>query len=369
MNWTKQELTYLKNNYEKLTREEIAENLQNRKWTAISKKAYLMGLKRSQCNSNVYKLLEENWETYYWIGFIFADGHITKKNELSVKLSVKDIEHLFKLSNYIKVKMHKKVSNDPRYCGLRIMDNIIVKKIKNKFCIHNDKTRNPIPKQIFEKMNDDLFCSMIIGFIDGDGNIKKQTGREDCVIQMAFHKSWTQNFEYFKERLSLICNIPKINSQIKFAKQNSNRFAITNNTIIDFLKKKTLELNLPSLHRKWNNINLNRVIFSKLIEEKRNKIIKLIKKGLTRLQIADKMSLSLKQLDDFTSHQKITHKQLGVKTNIKKIIQYNNNGFYKEWNDGIAEASRQLNISHAGINQALSGKSKTCNGYFWKYNN
>jgi hypothetical protein len=134
-----------------------------------------MGLKRSQCNSNVYKLLEENWETYYWIGFIFADGHITKKNELSVKLSVKDIEHLFKLSNYIKVKMHKKVSNDPRYCGLRIMDNIIVKKIKNKFCIHNDKTRNPIPKQIFEKMNDDLFCSMIIGFIDGDGNIKKQT--------------------------------------------------------------------------------------------------------------------------------------------------------------------------------------------------
>ena len=33
--------------------------------------------------NDIKKLLEENLETYYWIGFILADGHIERNKRLS----------------------------------------------------------------------------------------------------------------------------------------------------------------------------------------------------------------------------------------------------------------------------------------------
>ncbi len=39
------------------------------------------------------KLLNEDNETYYWIGFIMADGCISRNKTLSLGLAIQDEEH------------------------------------------------------------------------------------------------------------------------------------------------------------------------------------------------------------------------------------------------------------------------------------
>lgn len=65
-----------------------------------------------------------------------------------------------------------------------------------------------------------------------------------------------------------------------------------------------------------------------------------------------------------------SHKELKQKTNSwqpKTISQYD-----KEWNlittfKSVAEAGRQLNISHQQISNSLVMKQKTCHGFIFKY--
>ena len=47
--------------------------------------------------NNIKILLEENLESYYWIGFILADGHIDGNKRLQITLKSIDYEHLKKL--------------------------------------------------------------------------------------------------------------------------------------------------------------------------------------------------------------------------------------------------------------------------------
>ena len=47
------------------------------------------------------RLLENSTESFYWLGFIFADGWFDfKRNTIGVMLSENDREHLNKLCNF-----------------------------------------------------------------------------------------------------------------------------------------------------------------------------------------------------------------------------------------------------------------------------
>jgi len=46
-------------------------------------------------------LLNETLEAYYWMGFIMADGHLSKQNRLTVTLAIKDSDHLLKLKEFV----------------------------------------------------------------------------------------------------------------------------------------------------------------------------------------------------------------------------------------------------------------------------
>lgn len=53
----------------------------------------------------------------------------------------------------------------------------------------------------------------------------------------------------------------------------------------------------------------------------------------------------------------------------KSIIQYDLKGnFIKEW-VSLTEASKALNIYTSSISNCILGKSKTCNGFIWKFKN
>lgn len=205
------------------------------------------------------KLTDETPTSYYWMGFIFADGSISDNNRMTLVLSKKDSDHIKKFVSFIG-GIHP-IKDEKRYdtCGIKIMDSYNVPYLSAKFDIKPRKTYNPpsIHKlnNVLSKSN--LFYSFIIGFIDGDGCIHKQTGRADCGLIIKLHKSWVNILQYFSNRvcynLQLKPNIVHIN------KYGYAEVRFTNSIILKHLKRKGYELNLPWLDRKWGLIDTNYV--------------------------------------------------------------------------------------------------------------
>jgi len=187
---------------------------------------------------NLSKLLEETPLTYYWIGFLLADGHISNQTRLSVTLSLKDLEHLKKLQKFLQIENIRV----EKQASISAMDSKIIRKFCKKFKINSNKTKYP-PDLSFIK-NKDLIEALKIGFIDGDGCIDNQTGRKDCKLRIKCYKSWLNNL------LSLFGNC-YINNQ------GYAQTTITNSIILKELKNKALALNLPILSRKWDKIDIN----------------------------------------------------------------------------------------------------------------
>lgn len=218
--------------------------------------------------NNVSVLLNEELETYYWIGFILADGTITNDGRLRVRVSRKDITHVEKLAKYISTEL-KITKSD---VGVNAMNKQYIPVLCNKFDIKNHKTYNPPDVNKLKLLENNKILSIIIGFIDGDGSIKNVWNRKDYNIQIKNHNSWLSILEYFSEVIT----------GKNLAKINSNGYAsliISNNLSIIKLKKFALENNLPILDRKWDIIDINFVNRTFKSNQKKDNIIKLLNEG------------------------------------------------------------------------------------------
>ena len=80
----------------------------------------------------------------------------------------------------------------------------------SKFGILDKKTYNP-PITLDTIQEDYLYC-ILVGFIDGDGNIQNQNKRKDFMLRIKNHSSWLQILNIFS---TLICGEEraKINNQ------------------------------------------------------------------------------------------------------------------------------------------------------------
>ncbi|NPV13032.1 MAG: hypothetical protein HPY57_14800 [Ignavibacteria bacterium] len=132
-------------------------------------------------------------------------------------------------------------------------DVMIIQQIK-KYNIQSNKTYNP-PN--LDSILDDKLFSLIIGFIDGDGSITKQFKRKDAILRIKCHSSWV--FILQKFLLHLYENYNGKIPSVKINNQGYACFNITNSIILKNIKNKCLELNLPILKRKWDNIDLSRI--------------------------------------------------------------------------------------------------------------
>ena len=142
--WTKEEDALLSRIYPRKNKDYILKNI-DRTWSSIILRASKFSLRRGyneKRKSNLKVLLDESLITYYWIGFIMADGHIHGNKRLHIALSTKDKTHLLRFCNYVnyvdKVKERKvgKYSHVKWSCS----DFDIVGKIASKFDIKNNKT-------------------------------------------------------------------------------------------------------------------------------------------------------------------------------------------------------------------------------------
>ena len=191
-------------------------------------------------------LLNETPEAYYWLGFLLADGHFSKTNRLLVGLSDKDHDHLIKLSNFLGVNPPTLSTNKQGYgyTNLRVMDVTTVAILKERYSIDSNKTYNP---PILDSIKEDNLFALMIGFIDGDGSIKFQSGRTDCKLSVKCHSNW-QNLLSFIFKVTVRIN----NAGYAY-------FCISDNEKLRSIYRKVLKLGLPVMERKWSLIDLERV--------------------------------------------------------------------------------------------------------------
>lgn len=229
--------------------------------------------------NKLIKLLNESKESYYWLGFIMADGYITKNNRLRIGLSIKDKKHLEMFQQFINcgtIKNEIKTSSFGTFesASISVMDVKTLDIIKNRFKIETDKSKNPIN---IESLSNENLIPFLIGYIDGDGSIIKQSNRNDCRINFHIHSSWISVLENIRVKLEEIykIKIPKP----KIDKENYCTWNISNNEIIVDLKNKTIEYSLPTLNRKWDKINENKISRHTKTKENRKLIENLLSEG------------------------------------------------------------------------------------------
>ncbi len=238
--WTDKEIEYLQKNYSDYDLSKISKNLK-RSISSITNKAFVMGLEnRNRKFSKLNKLLEDTNEAYYWIGFLMADGHFSKNNQIQINLSKNDFHHLKKLANYIEYS--KKLIKPSLY----VSDKEVVSSLKERFNLDNNKTYKP---PIINIGKEERLFSLIIGFIDGDGNIDK-----NGYLRIKVHKNWYSVIDFMMKNL-----VGTGNYNISIDSKNLVTGSVTKIELTKKIKERVEKLYLPILERKWKKIDIKKL--------------------------------------------------------------------------------------------------------------
>lgn len=288
--WTSEEESLLKRIYYNSTDDILMSNFPNRSMASIDIHAGIMKIRKGYANARKSKasvLLNETPETYYWIGFILADGHINKKGRLTFALSKKDKTSVENFANFVSsnIKEYK------RCFRVTIQNQDILPMVCKKFSIVPRKTYYP-PKLDFIHDND-LLLSLIIGYIDGDGSIRNLHQRKDFAISLHAHKSWIEIYKMFENKLYSIFEI-KPRHDIERTKLDACNYVtlhIGDSRICKKIKQKAIELKLPIMKRKWDIIDLNYVSRMEKSDTNNVKINQLQKEGYSVKEIALRLNI------------------------------------------------------------------------------
>lgn len=296
--WSTYECAVLERLWFNGSRQQILKSLPERTWNAIVLKAMKLKCRRDNYINRVgtlAPLLADSTEAYYWAGFIMADGSFSYPHgRFQMTLASKDRKHLSKLARLFHTSISVGNNNGFPNCSIKVMHRSVFQGIKKKYDFRPHKTTNP-PRRFAS--NDDLFLAFLIGFIDGDGHIRRVTGRTDCAIHIKVHATWQRVLNYFHRRVYRIAKI-KTRKNVhgnKFATINKAGYAkisFTDMRIVVFLKRKSKELKVPYLARKWKIIDPNRISKYDVSEYTRECFELLKSRGYNKLQAAQFLRLS-----------------------------------------------------------------------------
>lgn len=283
--------------------------------------------------SKLKRLLDESLESYYWLGFLMADGHFSQSNRLTVCSAKKDSTHLEKFALYTNTKINffnVKIKNKSySQCEVSVMDTETISVLKNKFSISNRKTENP-PN--LKQLKGNKLFAFKIGFIDGDGCITNQTNRSDVSLRIKCHQAWKDNLEF-------LFGNAKINNQ------GYAQVCISDNTKIRKIKKKALDLNLPLMERKWDKVNLCSTSRCENSKSNLQKIKILLNQNISQKEICKSLNLSPSAVSLTISRNNLEYNHW---TNIKKEIKILNSQGYNQ-----REISVKLKISQSMVSRSL----------------
>lgn len=214
--------------------------------------------KHSQ-NNDFFK--ENSLETFYWAGFIAADGYVHKKGGyIQIKLTESDtiqLETFVKQSNstnQIFTAQYKQgFINGKNTNRIVIRNREWVKDLESRFNIDQCKSLTHVPPDI-KNWSSEQIKAFIVGYLDGDGCIC-YCGK--C-LKLSFvgtgeFLSWIKDFLVAEYEISL--KETALQQKLKFKLENKNIFDLN---IYGAKAKKVLDdlkqLPIYKLERKWIKI-------------------------------------------------------------------------------------------------------------------
>lgn len=216
------------------------------------------------------RLLSDELETFYWMGFILADGWVVSKidsknnkiNHLGISIQSRDRTHLENFLKWVDISttrirtrsrntIFKNGSTDVSIC---ITDQVSVPLIKEKFGINNDKTNNP-PNMSEYKFTEEQTIALIIGFIDGDGSVAMRSHRRPH-ISFQTSKEWYNNLELINEVVHTFCD-ESIRNNVCINRRGHASLSLCKCIIAAKLRQFIIDNNLPALERKWEVIDVS----------------------------------------------------------------------------------------------------------------
>lgn len=109
-----------------------------------------------------------NEKKAYWLGFIYADGYISK-GEFGIALSIKDEKHILKLQKFFNYTGNIRYRTDNNSCSIVFRNKKVINDLK-KLGVLERKSKIiqfPTSKQVPKK----YIRHFIRGYIDGDGSV------------------------------------------------------------------------------------------------------------------------------------------------------------------------------------------------------
>lgn len=127
-------------------------------------------------------------EKAYWLGFMYADGYITKNNYMiGLNLAIKDMEHVSKFTNFLKFEGGMNINTSHQFgsketiakdghliqmCSTVITNKHLWESLNSKGCVPNKSLILKFPDEsIFSDKS--LIRHFIRGYFDGDGTLGK----------------------------------------------------------------------------------------------------------------------------------------------------------------------------------------------------
>ena len=208
--WTEYEIDFVKNNYMEMKTKDISKIL-NRTVSSIELKASRLGLKKYPytCDYHYFDNIDTE-EKAYWLGFLIADGWISKNEKsnagvVGIELQYSDNDHLKKFNKSISgnykitdrwksCSLSKDKGKKYHTCVIRIfsltMYNTLV-----KLGFSNEKSYD----YSMPKLPHDLTRHYIRGYFDGDGTL--------CYTNKTFKVNFTTaSFLLCRDLLSVLHN-------------------------------------------------------------------------------------------------------------------------------------------------------------------
>lgn len=231
------------------------------------------------------EILNYDYVSYYWIGFLLADGHLNKNsNIITVSLSVKDENHLIDLANYFNCSFKIREVETGNMIYFAFTHKEICRELCNKFDINPHKTKFPPNVNVFSILSYNELLALFIGFVDGDGHLRKLHNRNNFAMSIKCHSSWIDVLKMFNEKLQL-------NAGVKINNQGYTFMTLGDSEILKRIKQDMLLLDIPFLERKWDKINLEFVGSRESKKIKLFEIDKLLKVGMKTREISNKLNI------------------------------------------------------------------------------
>ena len=147
-------------------------------------------------NHNVFNSIDTK-EKAYWLGFLFADGFITKDNYVGISLKNDDYKHLEKFRDFIEsnhiIHTYKCLENsysNPNnyYCKIIFKSEKMVEDLKNYGCIEHKSLVLQFPNNLKKEFYKDF----IRGYFDGDGSLsfRKTNNKKSSDFKIAGTKEF-----------------------------------------------------------------------------------------------------------------------------------------------------------------------------------